>query len=462
MDLLSEEDLTCPVCYEIFKDPVFLSCGHNVCKECLQQLWKTKNDQQCPICRRRSSKDDPPGNLVLKNICESFSQKRNQKTSSESCSVHNEKFKLFCLEDQELGCLVCRDSQTHANHTFRPISEIVLSSKEELVAALKTLQNKLKHTEENKEEYDYTAFHIKDQFEHTEKQIKEEFKKLRQFLIDEEEATISALRKEEDQKSQMIKKKLEKINMEISVLLDIIKDTEEIMKANDISFMNNFKATLKRAQMSPPSSEMVSGELINVADYLGNLGFRVWKKMQQLIQYTPVILDPNTAFPELILSDDLTSLKKDSTGDSQIPYNPERFENYACVLGSEGYTSGTHVWDVEVGDNSNWVLGITTESNPRNRDFFKNNVWCVWHRNGKYFSDSPGKPQIPFTVEEKLERVRVQLDWDRTEVSFCDPVTNRCLCTLTTTFTEKVFPFLYNYNANSPLKILPIKVIIKT
>lgn len=29
------------------------------------------------------------------------------------------------------------------------------------MTALKTLQNKLEHTEENKEEYDYMAFHIK-------------------------------------------------------------------------------------------------------------------------------------------------------------------------------------------------------------------------------------------------------------------------------------------------------------
>ncbi len=30
------EDFSCPVCNEIFKDPVVLSCSHSVCKECLQ------------------------------------------------------------------------------------------------------------------------------------------------------------------------------------------------------------------------------------------------------------------------------------------------------------------------------------------------------------------------------------------------------------------------------------------
>ncbi|XP_065116906.1 nuclear factor 7, ovary-like [Paramisgurnus dabryanus] len=465
MDSLSEEDLTCPVCYEIFKDPVFLSCGHNVCKECLQQFWKTKNTQQCPICRRRSSKDEPPGNLVLKNICESFSLKISQRTSSgsqESCSLHNEKLMLFCLEDKEPVCLVCRDSQKHANHTFRPISEIVSSYKRELSTVLQSLKEKLKYREEMKGEYDITCVHTKTQSLQTETLIKEEFKKLRQFLIDEEEATINALRKEEDQKSQMIKEKLEKMNMEISALSDIIKDTEERTKTNDILFVKNFKATIERAQVSPPLSEMASGTLINVADYLGNLAFKIWKKMQHLIQYTPVILDPNTAHPKLILSDDLSSLKKGIRIESPFPLYSERFNKYPCVLGSEGFISGSHWWDIEVHNHSDWIIGITTESNRRNTDFFINNVWCMWYRDDQYFLQSPEKPTIALTVQKKLQRVRVQLDWTRGKVSFCDPITNKCLCTLTTTFTEKVFPFFYNSHAASPLKILPIKVFVTT
>ncbi len=46
-----------------------------------------------------------------------------------SCSLHKDKLKLFCLEDKQSVCLVCRDSQKHVNHTFRPISEAVSSYK---------------------------------------------------------------------------------------------------------------------------------------------------------------------------------------------------------------------------------------------------------------------------------------------------------------------------------------------
>ncbi len=132
MASLSEGDFSCPACHQIFKNPVVLSCSHIVCKECLQKFWRTKKTQECPICRRRSSEHDPPLNLALKNLCESFLKERNERRSSgseEICSLHREKFKLFCLEDKQLVCVVCMNSQKHVNHTFRPIDEVVSSYK---------------------------------------------------------------------------------------------------------------------------------------------------------------------------------------------------------------------------------------------------------------------------------------------------------------------------------------------
>ncbi len=128
----AEYDYNCPVCCEIFKTPVLLSCSHSVCKECLQQFWRIKKTQECPVCRRRSSKEQPPLNLALQNLCESFLKERNESRSSgseEICSLHSEKLKLFCLEDKQPACLVCFTSEQHENHKFRPISEVVPSYK---------------------------------------------------------------------------------------------------------------------------------------------------------------------------------------------------------------------------------------------------------------------------------------------------------------------------------------------
>ncbi|KAL0966973.1 hypothetical protein UPYG_G00302940 [Umbra pygmaea] len=209
--------------------------------------------------------------------------------------------------------------------------------------------NKVKQT------CDQTAEHIKTQAQHTERLIKEEFEKLHQFLREEEEARIGALREEEEQKSQMMRKKIEELIRQISSLSDTIRATEEELRSEDISFLQNYKATIERAQVTLPDPQLVSGALVDVAKHLGNLPFRVWEKMQRIVKYTPVILDPNTAHPLYTLSDDLTSVRL-SEEPQQLPDNPERFDYYRFVLGSEGFTSGTHSWDVEGGHNAGTLI----------------------------------------------------------------------------------------------------------
>ena len=129
----SEEDFSCPVCYNIYKDPVFLSCTHSICNTCLQQFWETKGSRECPVCRRRCSKTIYPLNLVLKNLCETFQQREEKSQREPFCRLHRSELKLFCEDDKQLVCLVCRDSKLHKNHNFSPISEAALERKVRLV-----------------------------------------------------------------------------------------------------------------------------------------------------------------------------------------------------------------------------------------------------------------------------------------------------------------------------------------
>ncbi len=172
------------------------------------------------------------------------------------------------------------------------------------------------------------------------------------------------------------------------------------------------------------------------------------------VSSAPVILDPNTAHRSLVLSDDLISVRY-SDVDQPVPDNPERFDCDLCVLGSEGFNSGTHCWDVEVKQSSDWSLGVTTASNQRKGlGFFSTDVWSVW------YGGSPGWYHLlgmysgsGFDVKQQLDRVRVYLDYDRGTVSFSDPVTNTHLHTFTTSFTHTLFPFFWCIDS---LRILSI------
>ncbi|XP_064197069.1 E3 ubiquitin-protein ligase TRIM35-like [Anguilla rostrata] len=456
-----EEELSCPVCSEIFRDPVVLSCSHSFCKACLQQYWAQKGSRECPVCRR-SSKYIPPCNLSLRNACEAFLKERSQRAKAGSkvlCSLHSEKLGLFCLDDDDPICVDCL-REKHRNHNFCPIEEAALKYKEKLRTALAPLQEKLNAFNAMKLVCDQTAEHIKSQAQHTERQIKMEFEKLQQFLKDEEAARITALREEEEQKSQMMKEKIEKMTEEISSLSEQIRAIEQELGAEDISFLQVTQVTPEyycRAQCTLADPEKVSGALIDVAKHLGNLKCRVWKKMLGTVQYTPVTLDPNTAHPDLSLSEDLTSVRR-SDERQQVPDNPERFDRGLwCVLGSEGFSSGRHCWDVEVGDDD-WVVGVVEESIRRKGVVNwsrAGGVWSILQRSGAYTALT--SPRTALTVQRKPQRIRVQLDWDRGEVSFSDPSDNTPLYTFKHSFTERVFPYFWP----DSLRICPLKLSLR-
>ncbi|XP_053181860.1 nuclear factor 7, ovary-like [Scomber japonicus] len=444
-----ESFLSCHVCSETFRDPVSLTCSHSFCSSCLQKVCEQAKNKNCPICKRKSSKDFTLVDFTLKELADSFAG-RQKAGSSETekgekkveavCSKHQEEPRLFCKDEQRAVCPVCEFS-LHYGHNVVPVEQAVSDLKDQLKSDLKPLQDKMDKYKQVEKTYNEMIQHSKKQLLSTEKQIRAEFNKLHQFLKEEEESRLAALREEEEQKGKTMNREMKRIQEQISSLSDSISAVEEDLQKHNGSFLSSYKPTQTRAraQSSLSDPQLVSGALIDEAKHLGNLSSRVWEKMKEKVHFSPVILDPNTASRWLCLSDDLTSVRQGHKN-QQLPDNPERNTKYTIVLGSEGFSSGKHSWEVEVGDHPDWNVGLVKESVDRKGERKaspKYGFWCLLHCSGKY-TNGAGKT---VTVKKSLQRIRVQVDYDRGEVSFYDPEYETHIFTHRNIFTERLFPY---------------------
>ncbi|KAG9337718.1 hypothetical protein JZ751_028215 [Albula glossodonta] len=426
---LLEEDLSCPVCRDIFREPVLLSCSHSFCRGCLEHSWEQKRIHECPVCRKKCDGEQPIPNRALKNTCESYQKEKGWRvpTASEAlCGLHRRELVLFCMKDEEPVCVDC--VTLHRGHELYPLEQGV-------------------------------PF-CKNQAQQAEKQIKMEFERLHKVLQEEEASRIGALREEEELKKKLMRDRVNSLTRDLNALSENIQSVKREMGAETLPFLQPTTPSLCRAQWIKEDPPRVSGTLIDVAKHLGSLGFQVWEKVKSHITYRSVVMDPNTASPWLSLSADMSSVCA-SQERQPLPDNAERFDPCVFVLGSARLTAGRHRWDVSVGDNPKWIVGVCKESVARKRKFTvttSGGVWTIGLSKGVY--NALTTPRTPLALDRRLETVRVKVNVEKGEVSFWDPSDMKHICTFTDTFDQPVYPIFGPGLHNTPMAILPGKLTV--
>uniref|UniRef100_A0A8C0J3Z2 Zinc finger protein RFP-like n=1 Tax=Chelonoidis abingdonii TaxID=106734 RepID=A0A8C0J3Z2_CHEAB len=432
-------EATCPICLGDFKDPVIIDCGHNFCRACIAQCWEgSSTAATCPQCRETVQQRNLRPNRQLANVLKIVKQLNLQVMKDAGgervCVEHQEPLKLFCEEDQTPICLVCDRSRTHKAHTVVPIEEAAQEYKvgnhsaiyvRELPSECRMGCNKLLLL---------LLICICDHgcwgnLTEIRQKIVSEFQQLRQFLEEQERLLLAQLEKLDKEIGKIQNENITKFSEQISRLSELISELEgKCQKPKN-------PRSVQRDKTAPESwaqeSSCQRSQCNSVCAFLKcelYPGMRISHTDSSIMNVT---LDPGTAHPQLILSEDRKSVRWEETR-QDLPNHPERFDTEICVLGCEGFTSGRHCWGVEVGNRGSWAVGVARESVKRKGGISPNpeqGIWAVERCWDQFHALT--SPRTPLPVSWDPRKIRVCLDCERGQVTFFDAGDESPLFTLT-------------------------------
>ncbi|XP_044837288.1 zinc finger protein RFP-like isoform X2 [Mauremys mutica] len=419
-----QDELTCSICLDYFKDPVSLDCDHNFCRACITQCWEgLATNVSCPQCRVTFPQRNLRLNRQLRNIVEAARELRlssgKEPEPERLCEKHKEPLKLFCKEDEIPICLVCDRSKEHRAHTVIPAEEAAKEFKEKIQAHLKMLREEREKLLGLKVREEKRSLEYLKQTQTERQKIVSEFQQLRQFLEEQERLLLAQLEKLDKEIVKTQNESVSEVSEEISRLGNLISEMEGKCQKPVTELMQDVRSTWSRSAKGKfQQPEEISPKLeLRLSDF----SQKTVALMETLRKFKEhVTLDPDTAHPQLVLSEDRKSVRRRDTRQN-LPNNPERFDCWACVLGCEGFSLGRHCWEVEVVDGGGWAVGVARESVGRKGRISHSpevGIWAVELWEGQLRALT--SPVTPLPLSQVPSRIQICLDCDRGQVTFID------------------------------------------
>ncbi|KAM7381379.1 hypothetical protein PAMA_012291 [Pampus argenteus] len=405
------------------------------------------------------------------------------------CKEHNRLLMLFCKMDKVLLCDVCA-SQRHVSHDVAPVQQAYKELKARVgdteAKVKQMIQERLQNMQDMKAFVAQSKTDTGDAIESIVQdlmtlvsEIQESKTKLVKVIEEKQKAAeeqadgfISGMEQEVDklQISAMKLRDLKQTDDQFSFLqtfpmLSLLPHTMDLSTFNfnhQWGIQNICKSLSESVSQLQALLDKVNTDINEFSEgaYVSNDATLSYAQRYEV----DIQLDPDTAHPLLILSDDGKQVRYSMGSVSWVNQNlsPNMFAVHLAVLGLRGFSSCKFYFEVFVGEKTEWCLGVATASVQKKGALVRgphSGLWAIWFLGDKFESFS--SPNVPVHLG-KVERVGMFVDYDAGRISFYDVQRATLIYSFTEcVFTEELYPYFNpcdnEYGSNlDPMMIVPV------
>uniref|UniRef100_A0A8C4ZLP9 Uncharacterized protein n=1 Tax=Gadus morhua TaxID=8049 RepID=A0A8C4ZLP9_GADMO len=392
---INRKNFSCSICLDVFSSPVSTPCGHNFCRACITKFWDGQVKYKCPVCNKLfKTRPDLRVNILFSEMVDRFGTSLQVKEQP-------------CVEPGEVCvCLLCTVTD-HKSHPVIPLKEEYEVKTAQLGKIEAEVKQLIQERQKNIQE-------IKDTVKRSKAAADKEIADGVQVLT----ALMRRIEKCQDDLNQMVKEKLKSTEKQAEDLIkeleqeieDLTNRSSEVKQLSHTKDHLHFLQTFRSLKDPPPTRDWTTVEKLSDAEL---------KRVQQY--EVDVTLDPDTAHPTLILSEDGKQ-----------------------VHDGGSFSSGRFYFEVQVKEKTVWWLGVVRESIDRKGLTAltpETGHWILlYYQDVLVFKD---KPDVRLPLRAEIQKVGVFVDYDEGVVSFYDVEARVHLYSATgCIFSEPLYPLL--------------------
>ncbi|KAK9540252.1 hypothetical protein VZT92_002716 [Zoarces viviparus] len=405
------------------------------------------------------------------------------------CPIHPRGLEFFCRTDNTCVCCICVETGEHRGHNVIPAKREWHNKKSQVGIAELELKNLICVRERKVEEIHNSLREIQAAAERETDGTVCMFSKLISSLERcqaEVLEVVEVTRRAVEHRAQGLLRELEE---DIAELKKRSSSLSQLALSEDyVLFLRRFPALSTPPQAKDWSSVSVESQLTSgvilrtVNQMMERFGEEMQKlpkacqqslldqsvprpnpKVRRVQEYADdITLDVNTAHQRLIISADGKQVHCGDRNQS-VPDNPERFDWVVCVLARQGFNSGRHYWEVEVGAKTDWDLGVASRSVNRKGKVKVSPAHGYWFLSlrdqTKYAFRTESSTNL--TVSLRPSRIGIYVDYDKGLVSFYNVEARLLIYTFTDHFSDTIHAFFSPCTNKSgrneaPLIICPV------